>query len=120
MKNKDPDFAVRLEKAIQEKYGPDTVVNPHSKWNKDKEAEYLEELKHIYSQSSKGVLISEKLFNLKESKTCKVCNTYRPELSNKIYFIKYDCCSYCYYDYVIDREERWLDGWRPDKKTKEE
>ena len=120
MKNNDPDFPIRLEKAIKEKYESEAIVNPHSMWNKQKEEEYLAELKEVYGESSKGDLISEKLFSLKESKTCKICNTYRPKLINKIYFIKYDCCSYCYYDYVIDREERWLQGWRPEIKQKEE
>ena len=120
MNNQDPDFAIRLERAIKEKYGPETVVNPHSRWNKDKERKYLQELKELYAESTKGVLISEKLFNLKEDKYCKVCDTYRPKLNNKIYFIKYDCCMHCYYDFVSDREERWLNGWRPNKEDKGE
>ena len=65
-----------------------------------------------------GLLLN--IENLKEDKYCNVCDTYRPKLNNKIYFIKYDCCMHCYYDYVIDREGRWLQGWRPNKKEKGE
>jgi len=123
LSNKDPDYAIRIEKAIKDKYGSETIANPSSSWNKEKELVYLEELREIYrneqntqeDESHKGILISKKLFNLKEDKNCKVCQTYRPKAIDKLYFVKYDCCSFCYYKYVIDREERWLSGWRPHK-----
>ena len=49
MKNKDPNYAVKVEQAIAKKYGEETVVNPKSKWDNDKEKEYLEDLKSAYS-----------------------------------------------------------------------
>jgi hypothetical protein len=48
MKNKDPNYAVKVEQAIAKKYGKETVVNPKSKWDDDKEKEYLEQLKDSY------------------------------------------------------------------------
>lgn len=30
--------------------------------------------------------------------------------------VKFECCSKCYVQYVEGREERWLEGWRPNLK----
>ena len=46
--SKDPNYAVKVEKAIAEKYGKEAVVNPKSEWDDDKEKEYLAELKNNY------------------------------------------------------------------------
>ena len=35
--SKDPNYAVKVEKAIAEKYGKEAVVNPKSEWDDDKE-----------------------------------------------------------------------------------
>ena len=72
MKSKDPNYAVKIEKAIAEKYGKEAVVNPKSQWDDDKEKEYLEELKSNYrhdkAESERedldGVLISKELLEL--------------------------------------------------------
>ncbi len=112
--SQDPDYAFKLEKAIVSKYGEETVANPNSSWDEDKEKKYLEDLKNM-AKIHNGILIYKKLFTLKEDKYCKVCDTYKPKLNNKVYFIKYDCCSACYYKYVDGRESRWLSGWRPQR-----
>ena len=33
---------------------------------------------------------------------------------DKTYF-KFGCCRYCYVEFIEHREQRWLDGWRPDQ-----
>ena len=46
--SKDPNYAVKVEKAIANKYGKEAVVNPKSQWDNDKEKQYLDELKTNY------------------------------------------------------------------------
>ncbi len=29
------------------------------------------------------------------------------------YYYKWGCCRFCSIEFVEDREERWLSGWRP-------
>jgi len=48
MKNKDPNYAVKIEQAIAKKYGKEAIVNPKSQWNDEKEKKYLDELKEVY------------------------------------------------------------------------
>jgi len=48
MKEKDPNYAIKVEQAIAEKYGKETVVNPKSGWDDEKEKKYLDELKEVY------------------------------------------------------------------------
>ena len=125
--NRDPDYAIRLEKAIAEKYGEKTVLNPHSQWTPEKEKKYLKELKDIHTsedllekekEEHNGFLVSEKLINLSKKKYCNTCDTYRPELYNRMYFIKFDCCKKCFIQFIESREERWHKGWRPKGETK--
>ena len=44
---KDPNEIVKIEKAIAQKYGTETILNPKSLWNEDKETEYLEQVKEL-------------------------------------------------------------------------
>ena len=37
MKSKDPNYAIKVEKAIAEKYGTDTVQHPRKDWDNEKE-----------------------------------------------------------------------------------
>lgn len=119
--NKDPDFALKLEKAISERYGAETIVNPSSKWTKEKEKKYLKDLEFFYSKDNmrekrkehKGFLVSEKLFNKESDMFCDVCEAYSPKFENKIYFLKFECCYKCYIKFVENREVRWKSGWRP-------
>ena len=51
MKTKDPNYAVKVEQAIAKKYGDDTVVNPKSGWDDEKEKEYLRAVeRNIYGR----------------------------------------------------------------------
>ena len=45
MSKKDPNYVVKIEKAISEKYGEEAIKNPKNDWNPDKEKEYLQQLK---------------------------------------------------------------------------
>ena len=121
--SKDPNYAVKVEKAIAEKYGKEAVVNPKSQWDDEKEKEYLDELKSNYRHSKSeserveldGVLISEELLNRESERSCPTCNTYSFKSVDDLYMTKFNCCFKCYIQYVEGREERWNSGWRPNK-----
>jgi len=123
---KDPNQVVKIEKAIADKYGTETILNPKSLWNEDKEKEYQEQIKELQQKqlfieenSHKveidGVFISKKLLNKDSKRTCPVCSIYSFSLEDDIYMNKFECCKICYVKYVEDREERWKSGWRPSK-----
>jgi len=121
--SKDPNYAVKVEKAIAEKYGQEAVVNPKSQWDDDKEREYLDGLKSNYrhdkAETEKvdldGVLISKELLNRESKRSCSTCNTYSFKSVDDLYMTKFDCCLKCYIQWVEGREERWKLGWRPNK-----
>ena len=121
--SKDPNYAIKVEKAIAEKYGKEAVVNPKSQWDNDKEKQYLEELKSNYrhdkSESEKedldGVLISKELLNRESKRSCPTCNTYSFKSVDDLYMTKFGCCNKCYIQWIEGREERWKSGWRPNK-----
>ena len=124
MKKKDFDYIARLEKAIKEKYGDDAIQNPAKFWDKDKEKEYLEQLKVFVAKQKinettsefdnvGGILISRKLINKEVKLNCPVCEVKLKTINDDIYTIKHECCEKCYIQYVEGREDRWLQGWRP-------
>ena len=76
MSDKNYNKIAAIEKAIKEKYGAEAVVNPKSDWDENKEKEYLDQMKELYSKNNK-----------------------KREYSK----------------FVEGREERWLEGWRPDE-----
>lgn len=123
MKNNDPDYVAKLEKAIADKYGKETIVHPKSEWDDEKEKEYLKELKTNYRFDSReqekeevnGVLISKELLNRETKRSCPTCNTYSFKSVDDLYMTKFDCCFKCYIQWVEGREERWKSGWRPNK-----
>tara|TARA_Y100000034_G_C6831821_1_gene375521 strand:+ start:48 stop:443 length:396 start_codon:yes stop_codon:yes gene_type:complete len=125
MKKKDLDYVARLERAIKEKYGDDTIQNPAKYWDKDKEKEYLEQLKELVTKQKTsetisgfdnvdGILISRKLINKEALLNCPTCKNKIKTINDDIYIIKYECCNKCYINYVEGRENRWLQGWRPE------
>ena len=123
---KDYDYIARLEKAISKKYGEETIQNPKSSWDDEKEKEYLKQLKLLSEKDTqrkdqvekieiKGFLISKKLVNKDQKRICPVCEIYSFNMKDDLYMSKYDCCFKCYVQYVEFREERWTSGWRPEK-----
>ena len=124
MKDKDPHYVVKLEKAIAEKYGKEAIQNPKSGWTPEKEKEYIEQVKKIKEKRNQkqdasekvetnGFLINKKLLNREQKRNCPVCESYSLEMKDDVYMTKFDCCFKCYIQYVEDREERWETGWRP-------
>ena len=120
----DSDKIAAVEKAIAEKYGTEAVQNPKGNWNEIKEKEYLEQSKDFYRKQRKidewqekvdvnGIKISKKLLNRESLKSCPVCGSLPGKSMDDVCLVKFDCCNKCYIEYVEDREERWLKGWRP-------
>ena len=123
---KDPNYAIKMEHAIIEKYGVETVQHPQEGWNPEKEQEYLEQVRLLNQKLDKiseklekveveGVLMSKKLLNKDSNRSCPVCHTYSFDTRDNVYMTKYTCCYKCYIQWVEGREERWVAGWRPDK-----
>ena len=126
MKKNNPNIA-GIEKAIAQKYGGEAIINPASLWNKQKETDYIEQQRLLGSQVDDsmnekvevdGVLIPKKLLNRETNRTCPTCKEYSFSSKDDVYMIKYDCCYKCYIQWVEDREDRWLSGWRPNKGEK--
>ena len=123
MKKTDPDYIAKLEKAIADKYGKETIAHPKADWDDEKAMEYLNELKtnyrHLREEQEKeevnGVLISKELLNRKTNRSCPTCNSYSFKSRDDLYMTKFSCCFNCYIQFVEGREERWATGWRPNK-----
>ena len=124
MTKKDPNYVVKIEKAIAAKYGKEAVQNPRQNWTEEKERDFLEKLKastrrmHELAQKDEkvevnGVLISKKLLIRETNRECPVCSVYSFDKRDDVYMNKFKCCFGCYIQYVEDREERWKSGWRP-------
>ena len=125
-KNEDPNYVVKVEAAIKEKYGEEAIQNPKKFWNQDKEKEYLKQLKEFYRKKEEksqdkdkvgDVYISKKLLNRESNRQCPVCDKYSFDKKDDLYMNKFKCCFGCYIQYVHGREKRWRSGWRPDKNT---
>ena len=127
-KPEDPNYAIKIEQAISKKYGEDTVQHPKKEWTEEKEKEYLSQLKELYQKYNNesatdkelvnGVFIPKKLLNNDSNRSCPICKTYSFKSNDTLYMTKFDCCEKCYIQWVEDREERWLKGWRPNKEFK--
>lgn len=124
--NKDQDYVAKLEKAITQKYGEETINNPARFWDEDKEKTYIEQSLKEQEKFSKlaetqsnieqdGFFINKKLLNRDTKRTCPVCKTYSFRSQDDLYMSKYTCCMTCYIAWVEGREERWKTGWRPNK-----
>jgi len=119
MRRHDLNTIAKIEQAISKKYGKETIVNPRSFWTKEKEIDYLEQIKIIYKRSFKisqdtekinkdGFFISKKLLTKDEDRICPACFEYSFDLKDDLYMSKYDCCWKCYMHFVEGREERWM------------
>ena len=121
---KDLQYIENLERAISEKYGKETVANPRSSWTKEKEQEYIEQLKKQAKKDNakreqeekveiNGFLVPKKLLNKEGKKKCPTCGNMCSKINDDVAMIKYECCYDCFIQYVEGRETRWLSGWRP-------
>ena len=129
VKDKDLNYIAGLEKAIKKKYGDEAIQNPASLWDEKKEADYLEQVQEYVEKQQKleayvepenvnGILITKKLFNRDNKTVCSVCSAQGKTINDDICYTKYECCYGCYIEFVEDREERWIKGWRPENVTK--
>ena len=124
MRNKDPNYAVKVEQAIAKKYGEEAVKNPKATWDDEKEKQYLDQLKQSYYVDQEpdydktevdGVFIPSKLVKDESNRSCPICNTYSFKSNDDVYMTKFKCCFDCYVKWVENREDRWNTGWRPNK-----
>ena len=124
MKGKDINKIAAVEKAIAEKYGEETIVNPKANWDDEREKDYLEQMRKFYNKVNKsneqeekidinGIKVSKKLLNRESLKSCPVCGSFPRKSMDDVCLVKFECCSSCYDRYILGREERWLKGWRP-------
>ena len=126
--SKDPNYPIKVEKAISKKYGEQTVQHPKKNWDDKKEKEYLSQIRDFYKSDYEesdeveidGVLVSKKLITRESNRSCPVCNTYSFKSNDDVYMSKFNCCEKCYIQWVEDREDRWKKGWRPNANNKKE
>ena len=127
MTKKDTNRIAAIEKAISEKYGDETIANPHANWDENKEKKYLQQMKELYAKSSinsswkdkidvNGIKVSKKLLNRESLSSCPVCGSFPKKSMDDVCLAKFECCNKCYIQYVEGREGRWLKGWRPNLK----
>jgi hypothetical protein len=118
MKKTDLNTVAKLERAISKKYGQIAVKNPRSFWTKEKELDYLQQIKERFKQDLRqredtekinkdGFFVSKKLLTRDEDRVCPACFEYSFSLKDDLYMNKYDCCWKCYVHFVEGREERW-------------
>ena len=123
---KDQEYIARLEKAIAQKYGDETVNNPRGLWDTEKEKEYMIQSRDQQQKFAKlaetqdkveqdGFLINKKLLTRDHNRDCPVCKKYSFHPRDDLYMNKFRTCYRCYIQWVEGREERWKSGWRPNK-----
>ena len=122
--SKNYDKIAQIEKAIGKKYGEETIKNPLSSWNEEKEKDYVDQIKEEFKNQKntlatskeyyEGFFVDKKLFNKDNSSACPVCEKYSFSIGDDVYLNKWDCCRGCYIEWVEDREDRWKEGWRPE------
>ena len=61
MNKPDLNTIAKIEQAISKKYGPESIVNPRSGWTKEKELDYLMQIKQRFSQDLRRREDSEKI-----------------------------------------------------------
>jgi len=126
MSKKDWNKLAAFEKAISKKYGQETIQNPKSGWDEEKEKEYIIQQKELYEKEIErrsdtekidhdGILISKKLLNRESRRACPVCYKIFLKAMDDVCLTKHECCFECYVKWVEGREERWIKGWRPDE-----
>tara|TARA_A100001515_G_scaffold89814_2_gene71423 strand:- start:6093 stop:6476 length:384 start_codon:yes stop_codon:yes gene_type:complete len=122
---RDLTFVAGLEKEIAKKYGTEAIQNPKGNWTEESEEEYEVQAKKVFEREFShqednekelvnGIYVSKKLIK-KNNIVCGVCRKYHLSLRDEVYVQKFECCHACYVKHVEGREQRWKDGWRPNK-----
>ena len=125
--SKDQDYIAKLERAIAQKYGSMATKNPHASWDDTKEKEYLAQSQEEQRKFSKiaetkdkveqdGFLINKKLLTRDHNRACPICEKYSFHSRDDLYMNKFEACFECYIQWIERREERWKNGWRPERK----
>ena len=119
--NKDYDKIAKIEKVIAKKYGNAAIQNPKANWTEEKEKVYLESVKKFYKKCEKNREEINKLKALRSDELqlspCPICSRIILSEFDEVAILKYECCYSCYIDFVEGRENRWKEGWRPDKES---
>ena len=126
MTEKDPNYIPKLEKAIAQKYGEETINNPRRFWDDTKEKDYIAQSRDEQRKFAKlaetqdkveqdGFLINKKLLTRDHNRTCPICSRYSFRSRDDMYMSKFKTCFVCYIKWIEGREERWASGWRPDR-----
>jgi hypothetical protein len=128
MKKNTLEYIQKVEDEIKKKYGYEAVKHPQADWNEQKEEEYQKQRKRAARKEIErrenhdkvdvgGFLMSKKLVNRDDKRQCPICHVYSFESRDDVFFNKFESCYKCYVQWIEDREERWLTGWRPTFKS---
>ena len=104
---KDWNLIAKFEKEIEKQYGPESVLNPSSLWNEEKERLYLEQKQEqkqrkqeVYEYISDNIKIPKRIVERteqnKKNKVCPKCNSYIYKLNDDINLLKNGCCYRCF------------------------
>ena len=118
------EYIAKLEKAISQKYGDETINNPQRFWDEEKEKEYVAQSQQQQKKFAKlaetqdkveqdGFLINKKLLTRDHNRDCPICEKYSFHPRDDLYMSKFEACFKCYIQWIEGREERWGTGWRP-------
>jgi len=117
MPNYDYKQISALEKAIEEKYGQQAILNPSDLWTPEKEKVYLDQVRSVekyYRQQPHeqcvdqgGFIMKEKLVNKNNFKNCLLCNKQAYKSEDEIYMQKFNSCFRCY---ILKIEGRTTNG----------
>lgn len=119
-----------IEHQMKEKFGEEVTRHPRADWDEIDEQEYVEQTTRMNEKfekligeksytNKKGYVVSKKLLNDESilAARCPYCDKYKFHFNveDDLCLNKYGCCQHCFYQYIEGREERWLEGWRPEK-----
>lgn len=104
---KDERFIVKLEQAIAEKYGRETIQNFRAGWNENKQDDYLRQVAAFTAKHSH--LRERRLFIRKDRVHCPICDLSLSTAKDDVCHLKFGCCFSCYIEHVEHREKSWED-----------
>ena len=95
MKKPDLNTVAKIEQAISKKYGSETIIIQKSGWSKEKELEYLQQIKVQHKNEIRrmedtekinkdGFFVSKKLLTKDEDRVCPACFEYSFSLKDDL------------------------------------
>jgi len=106
MKNNNPDRKFLIEKQLTKAYGKEVARKYFA------DGKTSQEIKEYLSSNPNSIERKEK--KTSKQKNCCVCGRYIFGRHMK-HYIRFGACEKCFYQYIDEREKRWIDGWRPGK-----